>query len=205
MRIRNGMIGMLAGLTALMAASAASAALTVVVTPSSNPAAVPLGGSITLDIVVTTTAPEALALGLRAANYDPAILGFDDSTIPASIFNFSPEVQFGGLGNNASGLEQPPQTGVRAGTSVNLFQGVSTTPAAGAGPDSFSVTFTGDAEGTTTVDVGAFANYSDVYLGGNNLQTTDSVTITVVPEPTSIAAALAAMGSVLGVVAVRRR
>ena len=95
--------------------------------------------------------------------------------------------------------------GVRAGTSVNLFQGVSLSAAAGAGPESFQVEFVAGEEGTTTLDVGVFADYSDAYLGGDNAVTNDSVDVTVVPEPGAVAASLAAMGSVLGVVAVRRR
>ena len=67
------------------------------------------------------------------------------------------------------------------------------------------MTFSGTNEGTTTIDFGAFLDYSDTYTGGDNGQITDSLTITVVPEPGTVAASLAAMGSVLGVVAVRRR
>ena len=77
---------------------------------------------------------EALALGLRAANYDPTILTSGAGTVvPASIFNVSPSIPFGGLANSATGAEQGPEVGVRAGTSINLFQGVATSPAAGAG------------------------------------------------------------------------
>lgn len=173
---------LIAGVAAFMVTTTASAALFVTATPSAT-SFLP-GETVTIDIQISTTAPEALALGLRAANYDPTILTNAVATIvPASIFNFSPTVPFGGLGNNASGLEQAPAPGVRAGFSVNLFQGVSTTPAAGAGPENFQVQFTAGAPGTTTVDVGAFADYSDVYLGGDGGQTPDSVTITVVPEP----------------------
>ena len=102
-----------------------------------------------------------------------------------------------------------PPAGVRIGTSVNLFQGVSATPAGGIGPDSFSVTFTAISEGTTVIDLGALADYSDAYGvegGADNSQLGDTqLSITVVPEPASIAASLAALASVLGVVSIRRR
>ena len=57
----------------------------------------------------------------------------------------------------------------------------------------------------TTIDIGAFADYSDTYGGGDNGMNPASVTITVVPEPGAVAASLAAIGSVFGVAAVRRR
>ena len=203
MRILNGT---LAGLATLLITSAATAALTVAASTAVTPTAVPLGTTFTIDITVSTSGNEALALGLRAADYDPAILGSGTATIvPTSIFNFSPQVPVGGLANTTTGGEQPPLEGVRADWSINLFQGVATSPAAGAGPDTFQVQFTAATEGTTTVNFGAFAAYSDTYTGGDNMQTTDSITFTVVPEPASVASALAALGTVAGVVTVRRR
>ena len=192
-------------LATFMVAGAASAALTVSSTESGGLTVNP-GATVTINISISTTAPEATALGLRAANYDPSILVFDSYSAPASIFNFAPSVPFGGIANTPALLgEQGPLAGVRAGTSVNLFQGVSLSPAASAGPESFQVEFVAGEEGTTTLDVGVFADYSDAYLGGDNGVTNDSVEVTVVPEPGAVAASLAAMGSVFGVVAVRRR
>ena len=66
---------------------------------------------------------------------------------------------------------------------MNLFQGVSLSAAAGAGPESFQVVFTAGAAGTTTVDLGVFGDYSDAYLGGDNAVNNASVQVTVVPEP----------------------
>lgn len=196
--------GLMAGLSTLLVASVASAALTVTVNAPGGTTYAP-GETVTLDITVSTTAAEALALGLRAANYDNTILTSGSATVlPASIFNFSPSVPIGGLSNSASGDEQAPLPGVRAGTSINLFQGVATSPAAGAGPDSFQVQFTAGAAGTTTVDIGAFGDYSDTYLGGDDVANNTSITITV-PEPASVLSAFAALGAVAGVVRVRRR
>ncbi len=174
---------LIASVAALMVAGAASAALNVS-SPQSGGLTVVPGETVTIDIVISTTAPEALALGLRAADYDPTILTNGAGTIvPASIFNFSPSVPFGGLTNSATGAEQAPLAGVRAGTSINLFQGVATSAAAGAGPESFQIQFTAGAPGVTTVNIGAFAAYSDTYLGGDNGMNPASVQVTVVPEP----------------------
>ncbi|MGB0618582.1 MAG: hypothetical protein ACPGVZ_03865, partial [Myxococcota bacterium] len=175
MRILNGL---LAGFTTLLVASAATAALTVAITDTTpaDLSSVAIGETITVNISISTTAPEATALGLRAANYNPAILTGATFTAPDSIFNFAPSVPFGGISNTPGLLgEQEPLAGVRAGTSVNLFQGVSLSPAAGAGPESFQVEFVAGEEGTTTLDVGVFADYSDAYLGGDNAVTNDSV------------------------------
>ena len=225
MRIFNGL---LAGLTTLLVASAATAALTVSASSTSDLSNIAIGEEFTINISISTSGNEAQSLGLRAANYNPdtsefvvqsgeqvenpdfdpsapVVIQFVSATVPASIFNFSPSVPFGGLSNSASGVEEIPATGIRAGISVNLFQGVSVSAAAGAGPEAFDVTFTGLEEGTTTIDIGAFADYSDTYGGGDNGMNPASVTITVVPEPGAVAASLAAIGSVFGVAAVRRR
>ena len=183
MRILNGL---LAGFTTLLVASAATAALTVAITDTTpaDLSSVPIGETITVNIQISTSAAEATALGLRAANYDPSILVFDSYTAPPSVFNYLPSVPIGGITNTPSLLgEQGPLAGVRAGTSVNLFQGVSLSNAAGAGPDSFQVVFTAGAPGVTTVDLGVFGDYSDTYLGGDNAVTNTSVQATVVPEP----------------------
>ena len=170
-------------LATFMVAGAASAALTVSSAQSGGLTVNP-GDAVTIDITISTSAAEATALGLRAANYDPSILVFDSYTAPPSVFNYLPSVPIGGITNTPSLLgEQGPLAGVRAGTSVNLFQGVSLSNAAGAGPDSFQVVFTAGAPGVTTVDLGVFGDYSDTYLGGDNAVTNTSVQVTVVPEP----------------------
>ena len=169
------------GLAAFLTTTTAQAALDIAVDVSPH-SGVP-GETITLDIYVSTTTPEAQALGLRVANYDPAILTNATATIvPASIFNFAPSIPFGGLTNITTGGEEAPLAGVRAGWSVNLFQGVSLSPAVGTGPDHFQVQFTVGAPGITTVDIGAFADYSDTYLGGDNVVNSVSL-ILPVPEP----------------------
>lgn len=179
----HALIPLLTAALTLLLASTASAALLVSVS-ASDTIVIP-GEILTLDITIATTEPEALALGLRVANYDPSILGFHSAVVPDSIFNLSPSIPFGGLSNLASGGEELPRTGVRAGWSVNLFQGVSIVAAAGAGPESFQVSFVVGSPGQTTLDIGVFADYADVYLGGDNVVHNASVTITMVPEPGS--------------------
>ena len=171
-------------LATFMVAGAASAALTVTSAQSGGLTVNP-GDTVTIDISISTSAPEALALGLRAANYDNTILTNGTGTVvPSGIFgvNLGGTI-LGGLNNSASGAEQGPQSGVRAGWSVNLFQGVSTAAAYTAGPDVFQVQFVAGAPGVTTVDIGAFASYSDTYTGGDNGMNAASVQVTVIPEP----------------------
>ncbi|MEM9177212.1 MAG: hypothetical protein AAGC67_18515 [Myxococcota bacterium] len=197
-------LALTAALTTLLGATLAHAALDITSPQIAGVTTTP-GSTVTIDIVVSTSpGPEALALGLRAADYDPLILTQGTATVvPSSIFNFSPTVMFGGLSNVASGVEEPPG-GVRPGTSINLFQGVSTTPAAGAGPDSFQIQFVAGDEGTTTINIGALSTYADAYGGGDGVANNISIDVTV-PEPASMLSAVAALGAVVGVVGVRRR
>ena len=170
-------------LATFMVAGAASAGLTVTSAQSGGLTVNP-GDTVTIDISISTSGNEAQALGLRAANYDPSILtSGTGSVVPTSIFNFSPSVPFGGLTNSASGAEEAPAAGIRSGTSINLFQGVSVAAAAGSGPEAFQVTFVAGAPGVTTVDIGAFASYSDTYSGGDNGMSPAAVQVTVIPEP----------------------
>ena len=173
---------LIAGVAALMVAGAASAALNVT-SPQSGGLTVLPGETVTIDIEISTTGAEALALGLRAADYDPAVLTNGVGTIvPAVIFDFGPGSGFGGLANSASGAEEGPG-GPRPGTSINLFQGVSLQPAASAGPVAFQIQFTAGAPGSTTVGIGAFGAYGDTYAGGDNVANNTAVQVTVIPEP----------------------
>ncbi len=140
------------------------------------------GDVLTIDITIRTDEHvnpanpsfpgESLALGLRAANYDPTILNLGAATVvPSAIFglDFGGTI-LGGLTNSALVGEQAPAAGIRAGWSINLFQGVATQPAATTGPDTFQISFVAGAPGVTTIDIGAFASYSDTYavVAGND-------------------------------------
>ena len=175
-------LGLAVGLVAFLVSSTAMAALTV--TAVADQAIYDPGDTVTIDIYITTTGPEAQALGLRAADYDPTALTAGQATIvPESIFNFSPSIPFGGLVNAASGVEEAPG-GPRPGTSINLFQGVSLTPAAGSGPEHFQIQFVvGLIFGFATVEIGALASYGDTYAGGDNVVNNTSVRIYSTPEP----------------------
>ena len=187
---------LIAGLAVFAVASTASAALTITASSTSDLLNLLPGEVFTIDITIQadqgstlnalgTPAGETVALGFRAANYDPGVIAFQSAVIPASVFNIT-GFPLGGLSNNASGVEEAPEAGVRAGFSVNLFQGVSATPAGGVGPDSFSVTFQAVA-GSTVIDLGALSDYSDAYgveAGADNSQIGDtSIAINVVPAP----------------------
>lgn len=200
----------------LFAASPAGSALYV----SASVHGVPIDESDTIRILPGTTLPiditiwtdanpnpvtgfdhgEALALGLRAANYDPGVLTNGVATIvPAAIFGVPGLPQgLGGIQNSASGSEQAPAAGVRAGWSINLFQGVTVNPPGGTGPETFQIMFVGGAPGVTFVDIGAFPEYSDTYsvIAGND-STVNALRLTVclcddvwpppppIPEPTT--------------------
>ncbi|MEM9176662.1 MAG: PEP-CTERM sorting domain-containing protein [Myxococcota bacterium] len=189
----------------VLASHAAQAALNVSV--SSPQLGYFPGDLVTIDIYIETTGPEAQALGLRAADYDPSILTSGTATIvPSSIFDFSPSIPFGGLNNSASGVEEAPG-GPRPGWSINLFQGVSGTPAAGSGPEHFQITFIMGGVGVTTINVGALSAYADAYGGGDNVVNNTSITIFTapgIPEPgTALLLGLGLMG--LGATSPRRR
>ena len=191
----------LGGLIAVLAyAGAASAALTVTVdsTVPADLSALTIGETVTINFSVATTAPEAQALGLRADG-GAGLTATGTFTSPASIFNVSPTIPFGGIANT------PALLGVSADGTVNLFQGVGLAAAAGAGPDSFSVEFTAAADGAGTITIGQVAGHpEDVYIGGDNVYNNATVAYTV-PEPSAVAASLCGLASVMGVVAVRRR
>jgi hypothetical protein len=191
----------LGGLIAVLAyAGAASAALTVTVdsTVPADLSALSNGDTVTINFSIATTAPEALGLGLRADG-GAGLTATGNFTAPNSIFNFSPTVPFGGIANT------PGLLGVSADGTVNLFQGVSLSAAAGAGPESFSVEFTATADGAGTITIGQVAGHpEDVYLPVTEAYNSATVAYTV-PEPSAVAASLCGLASVMGVVAVRRR
>ncbi len=172
---RLGLTVRLVLLLALLQGSIAQAALTVTVdsTVPADLSALSIGDTVTINFSVATTAPEALALGMRADG-GSGLIATGNFTAPGSIFNFLPTVPFGGIGNT------PPLLGVSADGTVNLFQGVSLSAAAGAGPDSFSVEFTASADGAGTITIGQVAGHpEDIYNGGDNVYNSATVAYTV--------------------------
>jgi hypothetical protein len=169
-----------ATLASLVMASTASAALNIALSSTTDVSNLNIGDVFTVDIVISSTAPETTGLGMRADG-GAGLTATGNYVAPASIFNFSPSVPFGGIANT------PALLGVSADGTVNLFQGVNLSAAAGAGPDSFSVEFQATSAGTYTITVGQVAGHpEDVYLGGDNVYNNGTLSYTVngvVPEP----------------------
>ena len=163
----------------LVFSTAASAALNISASSATDLSNLNIGDTFTVDIVISTTAPEALGLGMRADG-GAGLDATGNYTAPASIFNFAPSVPFGGVANT------PGLLGLSADGTVNLFQGVSLSAAAGAGPESFSVEFTAVAGGAGTITIGQVAGHpEDVYIGGDNVynNATLAYNVNAVPEP----------------------
>ena len=169
-----------ATLASLVMASTASAALNVALSSTTDVSNLNIGDVFTVDIVISSTAPETTGLGMRADG-GAGLTATGNYVAPASIFNFSPSVPFGGVANT------PALLGLSADGTVNLFQGVSLSAAAGAGPDSFSVEFQAASAGTYTITVGQVAGHpEDVYIGGDGVYNNGTLSYTVngvVPEP----------------------
>lgn len=179
---------------AFMSAPAASAGIfyTISATTDGSLDSLIPGDTLTIGIHAETDTPEAVALGLRLV-FDDAWLSVVDVETPTSIFNFAPTVPFGGLGNSGNGLAGTvTPSGVGLPATVNLFQGVSLSPAASTGVlegDQFRVTFMvpfGISPGASEIRVGAFPEFADAYAGGDGVQTPASRDLLfLVPEPTT--------------------
>ena len=202
-------------LLSLLAASTsfASSTWTVVATASGGDLnAMAIGDTITLEVKLETSAPgEMIATAGSVNNYDTAVVSVDAgvSTVAADLLfeTIIPSVgSFNGISNLESGVAD---TSVQGPGQEDTFLSVLGT--AGAGGDGtaeaaqFTIVYNVIGDGTTTLRIGTFADYADAFSGAsdNNVNNTE-VTITV-PEPTSVAASLAGLASVFGVVAVRRR
>jgi hypothetical protein len=74
------------------------------------------------------------------------------------------------------------------------------------GTTQFSLTFHASGPGSTTITMGGGADLNGVTGGANPLPIdNDSITISVVPEPGAFAASLAGLGTVAGIILLRRR
>ncbi len=203
----------LSGFVATSAQAAATWTVTVTTGDGSPLSAVTSGTTISLAIGLTTTTPELLGISGSVNDYDSAVAAPASSghVIPTNILNqvcFPSSGCFNGLTNLESGLRV--QNGVEGpGNEATFLSLLSVTPALGNGSidDPFpqtTVVFDAVGAGSTVLRIGTYANYADAYAGGDNVVNNIEVPITV-PEPTSVAASLAGLASVAGVVAVRRR
>ena len=165
-------------------------------------------------------------MGASAYDYNEAVVDFETGTGRASRSFFT---QFcGGPDNCFGGLDQADNAFFNRldlveseiGTNGNRVQivnaaALSATTQDGSNDQGWDgttetpdvvVTFTGVAEGTTEIVVGTgYQGDGVVVPGGSVVQATgDSITITV-PEPGAVAASVGALGTLLGVIGIRRR
>jgi len=209
-------------LASLFAASTsfASSTWTVVATASGGDLnAMAIGDTLTLEVKLETSAPlEMIATAGSVNNYDTTIVSVD--AVASSVNNgpvtsptqllfglIIPSVgSFNGITNLESGVRDTSNEG--PGQEDTFLSALSTSGSGGDGTAEaaqFTIVYNVIGNGTTTLRVGTFTDYADAYSGASdNIVNNTDVTITV-PEPTSVAASLAGLASVFGVVAVRRR
>ena len=190
----------------------ASATWTVSATASGGDLnAMASGDTLTLDIKLETSAPaEMIAIAGSVNNYDTSVVSLNaGQTVPNQLLFeiIIPAVgSFNGITNLESGVRDTSNEG--PGQEDTFLSALSTSGSGGDGTAEaaqFTIVYNVIGNGTTTLRVGTFADYADAYSGASdNIVNNTEVTITV-PEPTSVAASLAGLASVFGVVAVRRR
>ena len=174
------------------------------------------GDQFTLTITLTTTTVgEAQGLTLRIADINDTAIDFVSSQAPNSassaggaLFGAIAPLVIPAVGTFPSYqdfIANVNSDAVDNGTDVVLFNGVTTSPTTGDGNESYVVTFNAIGAGTMDLQIGAINSFGDAYVATSGTTTPfETVTVTV-PEPGAVAASLAALGSVFGVVAVRRR
>ena len=202
-------------LASLFAASTAfaSSTWTVVATASGGDLnAMAIGDTLTLEVKLeTSAAAEMIATAGSVNNYDTSVVSVDAvaSTVATQLLfgTIIPGVgSFNGVSNLESGVTDTSEQG--PGQEDTFLSVLGTAGAGGDGTaedPQFTIVYSVIGNGTTTLRVGTFADYADAYSGASdNIVNNAEVTITV-PEPTSVAASLAGLASVFGVVAVRRR
>lgn len=190
-------------------------------TDGSTTANVSQGDTVTIDFVAErgTTGDGITALGSSAYGYD-ATVSFVSGEAVGSFFNtfLSPPTgpAFGGFTNASSGMLS------EQGGRVNLLQGVAVPPGlsgysedndiglggvlVSAGGNHAQVIFQAAADGTTAITLGSDGNVDVVATATGGAEATVNAMVTVnVPEPASVLAGVTALGSVLGVAALRRR
>lgn len=209
-------------------ASAATAAVTATLlgTTGGNPNALGVDETVTIRITITNpTATPVFGLGFSARAYDEAVVDFDSGAAVGTFLNaicVAPGSCFGGLNNLAGTANGSQRTLAESaiganGNRVQFALAATTTavPNTGSvdqgldnvvGTSQFDITFRGVAAGSTTIFFDTEYQGDLVNLAGGATEegVGFSVPITV-PEPAAVAASAAALGSVLGVVAIRRR
>jgi hypothetical protein len=208
-------------------AALADATFTASATSNGGPlTALSVGDVVTIDVTIRSDgiapAGDVFGLGVSAVGYDTAVATFTSGSLPTNVLNqicVAPGSCFAGLANTTGSAFETTANSPGL-PEVQLFNGVSTVAVSGttgevdqgvitgvAGDAQFQVVFTAAGDGTTTITLGANTEYGDdvVGTGGVVLGTTNVDVVLTVPEPATMASSLAALGSVLGVVAIRRR
>ena len=151
-----------------------------------------------------------IAIAGSVNNYDTSVVSLvAGQTVPLNLL-FAVIIPGAGSFNGITNLESTVvDTSEQGPGQEDTF--LSTLATSGTGGDGtaeaaqFTIVYNVIGNGTTTLRVGTFADYADAYSGASDsIVNNTEVTITV-PEPTSVAASLAGLASVFGVVAVRRR
>ncbi len=222
-KILRGGVFAAAAIAAFSAGTASSAITwTVVASSTGDLNAAQVGDQITID--VTLRSDTTLTFGVGGSIYgadigNGVVTLVSGTTSSAALVAFAtgPGTGFGGLDSTQAVALDP--AGGDAG--IQFFNGVSITGTAldgtgdispvtmNAGDQQFQVIVevaSGVADGTYTLNVGAnHPTDGAIGNGGAPLGSTDGSVVFTVPEPTTIASSLAAMGAVLGVVGLRRR
>ena len=196
----------------VMPSSAALASATWTVTATTGDGsplhAVTPGTTLILDIKLETSAPgEMIAIAGSVNNYDTSVVSLvAGQSVPSNLLFADIVPSIGGITNLESTVVDTSEQG--PGQEDTFLSALSTSGSGGDGTaedPQFTIVYNVIGNGTTTLRVGTFTDYADAYSGASdNIVNNTSVTITV-PEPTSVAASLAGLASVFGVVAVRRR
>jgi hypothetical protein len=210
----------------LFSAQAAVAAVTFTASASSGSgnalSALVVGDVVTIDITVRSDGEAVFGLGGSAVGYDSTVAEFTSGTAVALVFATTclpaPTGCLAGLSNTTSTPLSESSLNAPGLPEVQFFNGIDVAGVTNtgdidegvsgvAGDPQFQLVFTATGDGSTTLDLGANTSYGDNVIGasGAELARTNAAITLTVPEPATMASSLAALGSVLGVVAIRRR
>ena len=208
----------------LLSATAASAVtfdiLDTVVSNGHTPTTMSVGDTLTVRLRINNST-NVFGLGASAFNYTEAVLDFQSGQAVNSINHATciPAVGcFNGLGSPGTSALTESAIG-SSGNRVQIFNQIVLSPATntnpqdpgldgvvGGGDAQVRIVFVATGNGSTVLKLGTGYNGDGEILAGGVTVTTAETTVAVtVPEPASIAAGLAALGTVAAAVTVRRR
>ena len=213
---------LLASLLVLWASAAsATVTFTVIGTSGTDPASMTIGDTVTVDVRIASDGTPTFGLGASAWDYDEAVADFVSGDNVDTYLHETCIPDYGcftGLTNLAGGAAveteiSPNGNRVQIANSADLA-GISGTGADDPGLDGvvaggdaqFRITFEAIGDGDTTIQFGTGYQGDGIILAGgvNEAAVNDTVAISV-PEAGQVAGSLAALGSVMALVAIRRR